>query len=48
MFAPVILASTLVILLLAFALAREFRLRRAFEKLLRRILEKWRSDNANR
>ena len=46
MIAPIVTASTIVILLLAFALVREFRLRRAFEELLRRIFEKWR-DNSN-
>ena len=49
MIAPILLASTTVILLLAFSLMREFRLRRAFEKLLQRIFEKWRSgSNAKR
>ena len=49
MIAPIVLASTAVILLLAFALMREFRLRRALQEILRRIFKKWRSDsNAKR
>ena len=44
MVAPVLLASSALAVVLVLALAREIRLRRALETLLRRLLQKWRSD----
>jgi len=42
---PVILASSALALVLTLALVREVRLRRALQALLRRLLEKWRSNS---
>jgi beta-lactamase regulating signal transducer with metallopeptidase domain len=36
-------ASSVLVVFLVLALAREIRLRRALQELLRRLLEKWRS-----
>ena len=44
---PVVLISSLVVALLVLFLAREVRLRRALESLLRRLLDYWRSDETN-
>ena len=41
---PIILASSALAVVLVLALVREVRLRRALQALLRRLLEKWRSD----
>jgi hypothetical protein len=43
MTAPILLASSALAVVLALALVREVRLRRALQALLRRLLEKWRS-----
>jgi hypothetical protein len=43
MIAPIILASSALVLVLVLALVREVRLRRALQALLRRLLEKLRS-----
>jgi hypothetical protein len=43
MIAPIILASSALVLVLVLALVREVRLRRALQVLLRRLLEKLRS-----
>jgi hypothetical protein len=40
-----LLACSGLALILALALVREVRLRRALQTLLRRVLERWRSDN---
>ena len=42
---PVILASSALALVLTLTLVREVRLRRALQTLLRRLLEKWRSNS---
>jgi len=42
--AAIVLASSILSVALAFALIREVRLRRALQVLLRRLLEKWRSN----
>ena len=44
MTAAVVLASSALAVVLVLALVREVRLRRALQALLRRLLEKWRSD----
>lgn len=41
---PILLASSLLAVVLVLALVREVRLRRALQTLLRRMLEKWRSN----
>jgi len=43
MTAPVLLASSALVLVLVLALVREVRLRRALQSLLRRLFERWRS-----
>jgi len=45
MLAPVLLASAVLTVLLVFAFIREMRLRRALQEVLRRLIEKWRSQN---
>jgi hypothetical protein len=42
--AAIVLASSILSVALVFALIREVRLRRALQVLLRRLLEKWRSN----
>lgn len=44
MTAAVVLASSTLAVVLVLALLREVRLRRALQAILRRLLEKWRSD----
>jgi len=44
MTAAVVLASSTLAVVLVLALLREVRLRRALQAVLRRLLEKWRSD----
>ena len=41
---PIILASSVLAVVLVLVLVREVRLRRALQALLRRLLEKWRSN----
>jgi len=41
---PIVLASSALAVVLVLALIREVRLRRALQILLRRLLERWRSD----
>lgn len=41
---PVLLTSSGLVVILTLALVREVRLRRALQTLLRRLLDKWRSD----
>ena len=41
---PIVLASAALAVVLVLALIREVRLRRALQTLLRRLLERWRSD----
>jgi hypothetical protein len=43
----IVLASSLLAVVLALALAREVRLRRALERLLARILSYWRNQHAS-
>ena len=43
----VVLASSLLAILLALALAREVRLRRALQQLVARILTHWRNSHAS-
>lgn len=42
MTAPLLLASSLLVVVLVVALVREVRLRRALQELIRRLLKKWR------
>ena len=41
---PILLASSTLAVVLVLALLREVRLRRALQALLRRLLDKWRTD----
>ena len=43
---PIAVASTVLAVILVIALAREIRLRRALESLLRRLLTYWRTHEA--
>jgi hypothetical protein len=42
MTAPLLLASSVLVVVLVVALVREVRLRRALQELIRRLLKKWR------
>jgi hypothetical protein len=44
MYAAVLLACSALAVVLVLALVGEVRLRRAFQTLLRRLLERWRND----
>jgi len=44
MTSPILLASSALAVVLVLALVREVRLRRAFQVLLRRLLDKWRTN----
>ena len=46
--APLILASSLLVVVLALALAREVRIRRALQRLLARVLTLWRNQHAEK
>ena len=46
MTAPIILASSVLAIVLVVALIREFRLRRALQKLLSKLLYVWRNQHA--
>ena len=45
---PIAVATTVLAVVLTFVLAREIRLRRALESLLRRIIAFWRSNEARK
>lgn len=44
MTAPIVLANSALAFVLVLALVREVRLRRVLQALLRRLLDKWRTD----